>query len=50
VAVAPAAATEATDPICGMLVEIATAKHTSVRDGRIVYFCCRGCKDAFDAR
>ena len=50
VAVAPAAATEATDPICGMLVEIATAKHTSVRDGQAVYFCCRGCKETFDAR
>jgi xanthine dehydrogenase accessory factor len=47
---APAAATEATDPICGMLVEIATATYRSERAGQTVYFCCRGCKDTFDAR
>jgi xanthine dehydrogenase accessory factor len=46
----PAAATEAIDPICGMVVEIASAKHTSVHDGQTVYFCCRGCRDTFDAR
>ena len=44
-----AVVTHATDPICGMLVEIATAKHCSERDGQTIYFCGRGCKDRFDA-
>jgi xanthine dehydrogenase accessory factor len=42
-------ATEARDPICGMFVEIAPAEHRSEIDGRFVYFCCRGCKERFDA-
>ena len=41
--------TEAIDPICGMTVDVATAQHRSEADGRIVYFCCRGCKTSFDA-
>jgi xanthine dehydrogenase accessory factor len=47
----PAAAVpaEATDPICGMTVEIATARHQSDWAGRSVYFCCRHCKETFDA-
>ena len=49
-AVIPAAVTEATDPICGMLVEIATAKYRSERPGETIYFCCRHCKDTFDLR
>ena len=40
--------TEATDPICGMLVEIATAKYRSEVSGQHVYFCCRHCKETFD--
>ena len=48
-AVTPAAPAEAIDPICGMMVEIATAKYTSVRNGETTYFCCRGCKETFDA-
>jgi xanthine dehydrogenase accessory factor len=44
----PASVAEATDPICGMLVEIATARHRSELDGRAVYFCCLGCKERFD--
>jgi xanthine dehydrogenase accessory factor len=40
---------EAIDPICGMTVEIATARATSVRDGETIYFCCRACKETFDA-
>lgn len=43
-----APATDATDPICGMTVAIATARHRSEARGRIVYFCCAGCKEAFD--
>ncbi len=43
-----AAPADATDPICGMLVEVATARHRSELDGRPVYFCCLGCKERFD--
>ena len=39
---------EARDPVCGMLVPVATARYRSERPGRLVYFCCGGCKDAFD--
>lgn len=42
------AVTEATDPICGMLVEVATAKYRSEASGQPVYFCCRHCKETFD--
>ena len=45
---APALA-EAKDPICGMTVEVATARHQSDWAGRSVYFCCRHCKETFDA-
>jgi xanthine dehydrogenase accessory factor len=41
---------EAIDPICGMTVDVATARHTSERDGQTYYFCGAGCKAAFDAR
>jgi xanthine dehydrogenase accessory factor len=40
----------ARDPICGMPVEIATARHTVVEGDRIVYFCCPGCKAAYVKR
>ena len=40
--------TEAKDPICGMTVSVADAKYTSDFDGRSFFFCCRGCKQAFD--
>ena len=43
-----AAARESRDPVCGMLVEIASARHRSEASGRVVYFCCAGCKDAFE--
>ena len=46
----PATVTEATDPICGMTVEIATARYRSEVAGATVYFCCRQCKDTFDHR
>ena len=42
--------TEATDPICGMLVEIATAKYRSEGPGETIYFCGQHCKDTFDHR
>jgi xanthine dehydrogenase accessory factor len=50
VAGAPAAVTEARDPICGMLVDLATAEHRSEVSGQVVYFCCRHCKETFDRR
>jgi xanthine dehydrogenase accessory factor len=39
---------EAVDPICGMIVEVATARHTSKYDGETYYFCCPACKREFD--
>ena len=36
------------DPICGMTVEIATARHRSEAGGRTTYFCCAGCKATFE--
>lgn len=38
----------ATDPICGMTVDIEQAKYTSVADGQTIYFCCLRCKETFD--
>ena len=38
----------AKDPVCDMLVDIATAKLTSDYHGETVYFCAAGCKRAFD--
>lgn len=38
---------QAIDPICGMTVEIATARHTAEHAGRIWYFCCGGCRERF---
>jgi xanthine dehydrogenase accessory factor len=39
---------EAIDPICGMTVDVATARYSSVRDGETYYFCCAGCKATFE--
>src|SRR5262249_1241041 len=44
----PCAATQARDPICGMLVEITAARFRSEVRGRTTYFCCIGCKGTFD--
>ena len=38
----------AIDPICGMSVDIATAKYTSVFEETVYYFCCAGCKSEFE--
>jgi xanthine dehydrogenase accessory factor len=46
----PPGRAEAIDPICGMTVDIATARYTSERDGQTYCFCGAGCKAAFDAR
>lgn len=39
---------ESIDPICGMTVDIATARYTSERNGQTSYFCCAGCKTTFE--
>ena len=38
----------AIDPICGMTVDIESAKYSSVVDGHTIYFCCLHCKETFD--
>jgi xanthine dehydrogenase accessory factor len=40
--------TEAVDPVCGMTVEIATARHVVQHAGQAYYFCSAGCKRAFE--
>jgi len=40
--------TEARDPICGMTVDTAKARFKSEHQGSVYYFCCAGCKQAFD--
>jgi len=42
------AADKATDPVCGMSVDTATAEYRSFRDGKTYYFCSAGCKQSFD--
>ncbi len=39
----------ATDPVCGMSVDRHSAQHTSRWHGRTIYFCCAGCREAFEA-
>ena len=53
ITVADADATEqdggqAVDPICGMTVEIASARYTAEYEGQRYYFCCAGCKTTFE--
>jgi xanthine dehydrogenase accessory factor len=38
----------AIDPVCGMMVEIATARHHSTLDNQEFYFCCPACKRLFE--
>jgi len=45
---APRRSPEAVDPVCGMSVETAAARHTSEHDGETHYFCCSGCKQTFE--
>ncbi|MGA2376336.1 MAG: heavy metal translocating P-type ATPase [Candidatus Sulfotelmatobacter sp.] len=37
------------DPVCGMDVNSATAKHVHEHSGKNYYFCCAGCADKFKA-
>jgi xanthine dehydrogenase accessory factor len=43
----PAAEASAVDPICGMTVTIAGARHTAEHAGQTWYFCCGGCRERF---
>jgi xanthine dehydrogenase accessory factor len=38
----------ATDPVCGMTVDVATAMHIAVHEGQRFYFCCAGCQATFE--
>jgi len=40
--------TEACDPVCGMMVEIATARYVSEHEGEKYYFCNAGCQHTFE--
>ena len=42
-----AAAGDTHDPVCGMIVNPATAKHRAEHDGQTYYFCSDGCKAKF---
>ena len=44
---AQAAAAKGLDPVCGMSVEIATARHRADVAGRAYVFCCGGCREKF---
>jgi|SRR5579871_6791955 len=37
------------DPVCGMSVDPATAKHVSQHAGEHIYFCCPSCQQKFQA-
>jgi xanthine dehydrogenase accessory factor len=39
----------ATDPVCGMEVDVATATHRFTHDGQTFAFCCAGCRFKFAA-
>ena len=38
----------AVDPVCGMAVEVASARHVVEHGGTLHYFCCAGCRRAFE--
>src|SRR5579862_6755470 len=39
----------AKDPVCGMNVNVATARHVYEHEGKKFYFCCGGCAEKFKA-
>jgi len=45
----PAAPVDAVDPVCDMLVDVATARFVSEHEGQTYYFCCPACKKKFEA-
>lgn len=40
---------ETIDPVCGMSVDPATAAAKTCHNGIQIYFCAKGCKEAFEA-
>ncbi len=44
---APPSPAAAVDPVCGMSVTIASARHTAMVDGVAYYFCCANCRAKF---
>jgi len=44
----PVINTQAKDPICNMMVDTSKAKHKTEYKGKMIYFCCAGCKQTFD--
>ncbi|WP_374448560.1 heavy metal translocating P-type ATPase [Stella sp.] len=46
---APAPAAAVKDPVCGMTVDPATAKHRTEHGGQTYYFCSAGCRTKFEA-
>ena len=44
---APSPAQEECDPVCGMMVVVATARHRADHAGRAYYFCSGGCRERF---
>ncbi|HWX67468.1 MAG TPA: heavy metal translocating P-type ATPase [Rhodanobacter sp.] len=39
----------AIDPVCGMQMDPAAAKHQAIHGGQTFYFCCVGCKTKFES-
>ena len=40
---------EEIDPVCGMTVDVATARYLTTHEGRTYYFCSAGCLRRFSA-
>ena len=36
------------DPVCGMMVNVSSAKFSSLFEDQVYYFCCAGCKTRFE--
>ena len=49
VAETPIPTHEEIDPVCGMTVEVAGARFTTVHEGRTYYFCSASCQSSFEA-
>jgi xanthine dehydrogenase accessory factor len=41
-------AREAQDPVCGMMVDISSARHVFQHNGHTYYFCCEHCQRTFE--
>lgn len=48
VSVLPVLNTQSKDPICGMAVDTSKGKYKTEHQGKMFYFCCAGCKQAFE--